>query len=240
MERIKNYIKNGKGLGFLFLLASAVIMTIFVMFVLKQTYNDMRPQIMSLADEMLPITVSDGKIVAPQDVYKRVDIKFGDNEEQSEAFPVVLDTKSENAELPKAKMGLFIMKDVIYWVMEDEVKRYPLRDGEMTKPVLEEKLDIILGMFSLVSSLVLILILFVFALIEAAILAGLGGFFLKMNKADNKFSFEMRMRLSAVIVAAIEIIGFVLSLFGVPPMLSGQFVVALLCVILFLYKEMQA
>jgi len=240
MQRIKSYIISGKGLGFLFLLAAAVLVTMFMMFILKQTYNEVRPQVMLVADEILPITVSGGKIVVPQDVYKRVDIKFGDHEEQSEVFPVVLDTKSENAELPKAKMGLFIMKDVIYWVMEDEVKRYPLHDGEMTKPVLEEKLDTILGMFSLVCSLILILVLFGFSLIEAVVLAGLGGFFLKMNKADDKFSFETRMRLSAVIVAAVEIIGCILSLLGMSLMLGGQFAVALLCVILFLYKEIQA
>ena len=153
MEKIRTYIKKGKGLGFLFLLASAVVMTIFMMFILKQTYSEMRPKVMLVADEILPITVSQGKITNPVDTYKRLDIQLGDKEE-SDIFPVVLDTRNEAAELPKAKMGLFIMSDVIYWVMEDQVKRYPLRDGEMTKPVLEEKLDTILGMFSLVMKLV--------------------------------------------------------------------------------------
>ena len=237
MEKIRTYIKKGKGLGFLFLLASAVVMTIFVMFVLKQTYSEMRPKVMLVADEILPITVSQGKITNPVDTYKRLDIQLGDNNEESEIFPVVLDTRNENAELPKAKMGLFIMSDVIYWVMEDQVKRYPLQDGEMTKPVLEEKLDAVLGVFSLFISVVLILILFVFSLVESAILAGLGGIFLKIHKADNLFSFAALMRLSAVVVATIEILGFILTLFGVPFRLGYQFVIALIAVSLFLYKE---
>ena len=236
MEKIRTYIKKGKGLGFLFLLASAVVMTIFMMFILKQTYSEMRPKVMLVADEILPITVSQGKITNPVDTYKRLDIQLGDKEE-SDIFPVVLDTRNEAAELPKAKMGLFIMSDVIYWVMEDQVKRYPLRDGEMTKPVLEEKLDAVLGVFSLAISVALILMLFVFSLVEAVILAVFGGIFLKIHKADNLFSFDALMRLSAVVVATIEILGFILTLFGVPFRLGYQFVIALIGVSLFLYKE---
>lgn len=240
MEKIKTYIKNGKGLGFLFLLAAAVVMTIFMMFILKQTYSEMRPQIMSAADEILPITVSGGKIVAPQDVYKRVDIRFGEDNANTEVFPVVLDTKGENAELPKAKMGLFIMQDVIYWIMDNEVKRFSLQDGDITKSVLEEKLDAVLGVFSLAISIVLVLMLFAFSLVEAVILAGLGRIFLKMYKAENKFSFDVLMRLSAVMIAIIEIISLIFVLFGMPILWGYQFLAGVCCVSLFLYKEMQA
>lgn len=237
MEKIRNYIKNGKGLGFLFLLASAVVMTIFVVFILKQTYTELRPQMMLVADEILPITVREGKIVQPQDVYKRVDIRLGNDENQAEVFPVVLDTKGENAELPKAKMGLFIMKDVIYWIMENEVKRFSLQDGEMTKPALEKTVDAILGVFSLIVAVVLIVMLFVFSLIETVILAVFGSLFLKACKIDNKFSFDALMRLSAVMVAIISLVGLILSLFGLPIMWIYQFLAALLCVGLFLYNE---
>lgn len=240
MEKIKTYIKNGKGLGFLFLLASAVLMTIFVIFLLKQTYNEMRPKVMLVADEILPITVSGGKITNPLDVYKRVDVQLGNDNDASDVFPVVLDTKSETTEIPKAEVGLFVMRDVVYLLMEDEVKRFPLKDGNMTKSVLEEKLDAVLGVFSLAVSMVLIAILFVFSLLETVVLAGLGGFLLKIFKTEKVFSFDVLMRLSAVMVAVIEVAGLIFSLFGLPIMWGYQFLMALFGVGLFLYNEKSA
>lgn len=240
MEKIKTYIKNGKGLGFLFLLASAVLMTIFVIFLLKQTYNEMRPKVMLVADEILPITVSGGKITNPLDVYKRVDVQLGNDNDASDVFPVVLDTKSETTEMPKAEVGLFVMRDVVYLLMEDEVKRFPLKDGNMTKSVLEEKLDAVLGVFSLAVSMVLIAILFVFSLLETVVLAGLGGFLLKIFKTEKVFSFDVLMRLSAVMVAVIEVAGLIFSLFGLPIMWGYQFLMALFGVGLFLYNEKSA
>jgi len=237
MEKIKAYIKTGKGLGLLFLLAASVLMTLFMMFFLKQAYSELRPQIMLVADEMLPITVSGGKVVAPQDVYKRVDIKIGNGGEDAGVFPVVLDTKSNADELPKAKAGLFIMKNVMYLLNDEEVKRVPLRDGELTKSVMEEKLNALAGMLSLIISVVLILMLFGFSLLEAVIAAGFGCIFLKTVKADKLLSFDGLMRLSAVVVSFIEIIGFALSLAGAPLLVGYQFILMLVCVGLFLYRE---
>lgn len=237
MEKIKNYIKNGKGLGFLFLLAASVLMTMCIMFALKQVYSQFRPQIMLAADEILPIDVRDGKIISPQDTYKKVDINLGEYNGKTEIFPVVLDTKSETSAMPKAEIGLFIMQDVVYWVMQDEVRRVQLRDGELNKNLLEEKLDSFLGISSLFISIMMIFLIFVFSLIKSLVLVLFGGLILKVKHLDKWLSFEAQMRLAAVVVAMIETCSFVLSLLGLPIMWFYQLLIEMLLVGWYIVRE---
>lgn len=237
MEKIKNYIKNGRGLGFLFLMTASVLMTMGIMFALKSVYGQIRPQIMLVADEILPINVQAGKIVSPENVYKRVDINFGESDGKVEIFPVVLDTKSEASDMPKAEMGLFLMRDVAYLIMQDEVRRIQLHDGEINKPLLEEKLDYFLGLSSLIMSVMMVAIIFIFSLIKSLILALLSGIILKAQQASSLFSFEAQMRLCAVVVASIETVCFLFSLVGLPVVWFYQFVIEMVLVSLYVVKE---
>ena len=61
MDKIINYIKKGRGLGFIFLLAVAVLKTIPIMFEMKSVYADLQPKIMLIADDFLPIKIEKGK-----------------------------------------------------------------------------------------------------------------------------------------------------------------------------------
>lgn len=61
MEKIKLYIRRGKGIGLLFLLASAVLATMFLMISLKSAYTEIKPEVVLVANEFLPITVKGGK-----------------------------------------------------------------------------------------------------------------------------------------------------------------------------------
>lgn len=77
MEKIKLYIRRGKGIGLLFLLASAVLATMFLMISLKSAYTEIKPEVVLVANEFLPITVKGGKIVEPANAYKRIELDFG-------------------------------------------------------------------------------------------------------------------------------------------------------------------
>ena len=116
MEKIKLYIRRGKGIGLLFLLASAVLATMFLMISLKSAYTEIKPEVVLVANEFLPITVKGGKIVEPANAYKRIELDFGGKGEKKDLFPVVLDTRNEVSSVPTEPQGLFITTDTVYAV----------------------------------------------------------------------------------------------------------------------------
>jgi len=206
MEKIFDYVRNGKGKGFIFLLATAVLITIFWMFFIKQQYNEFRPQLLSAANNILPITVENGKIIDPINTYKKVEIKF--SEDDKEAFPIVLDTRLENSEVPEAKAGLFLMTNEVYAISPSKIERLALKDGVWSTDKAEELLDYYVGGISLIISIVLIIVFFIGMLLKTLITAFIGRLIAKAQHKEEMLSFEVLMRLSALLIAAIEIIAF--------------------------------
>lgn len=239
MEKLANYIKNGKGLGFLFLLAASVIMTIFIMLSLKQVYADVSPQVTKIANEILPIVVKEGQIVSPENVYKKFDIHLGNYDNKIDVFPVVFDTQNESTMIPKTESGIFIMRDVIYLIMQDEVRRISFKDGEFNQSMFEEKINSFLGFSSLVVATIMILLFFVFTLVKTLILILLGKLLLKVKQPINTWATDVLVRLSAVVVAGIELLCFCLSLFGLPITWLYQFIVEIILVWLFINQEVK-
>ena len=129
MEKIINYIKNGKGLGLLFLLAGSVLITIMYMFVAKEMIKNFEPKVMLIANDFLPLTVNEQKITSPLDTYKRIEINLSDDEQSKDLFPVVLDTKNKNQDLKNEKIGLFITQDSIILKTFNDTKNLKLKDG---------------------------------------------------------------------------------------------------------------
>ncbi|MBR2274373.1 MAG: DUF1189 family protein [Alphaproteobacteria bacterium] len=238
MEKIVAYILSGKGKGLLFLFAAAVVVTFAGMLALKQFYGEFRPQLLLVADEFLPITVEKGKIVQPLGVYKKVDLKFDESADNADVLPIVLDTQQESSEVPMAKMGVFIMQDMIYAISPNKIQRIQLTDGVWTKSKIEEMLNSFVGMFSLLISVLMIGFLFVIMLIKTLIVAGIGKLLLKPMQLLNKFDFSILMRLSAVAVATIEIAAIALSLLiGVGFGILSRLLLAVLLIMLFLYRQ---
>ena len=144
MEKIKLYIRRGKGIGLLFLLASAVLATMFLMISLKSAYTEIKPEVVLVANEFLPITVKGGKIVEPANAYKRIELDFGGKGEKKDLFPVVLDTRNEVSSVPTEPQGLFITTDTVYAVTADQIRRLNLQtqqDGVLTKENFAEIMD---------------------------------------------------------------------------------------------------
>ena len=76
MEKLKNYILNGKGMGLLFLLASAVVMAVVSMFIFRSIYQDVKPSVILVAQDVLPVTIKNKEIVEPQNMYKKLSINI--------------------------------------------------------------------------------------------------------------------------------------------------------------------
>ena len=214
MGKIANYIKNGRGNGLLFILAAAVLMTMIFMFEVKDIYKEVEPQIIKAAEDILPVTVENGKIVNPVDVYKQTAIQIGEENGLKALFPIVLDTREEVSQVPTEKSGLFIMRDIVYVVSENKIERMQLQDGVLDVAKAQEYLDYFMGLMSVISSLVCVLVLYIVVLVRALITAGCGVLSLKAMKKPELFSFSALMRASAIFVATVEIICFILSSAG--------------------------
>jgi len=229
MEKIVNYVKSGKGNGLIFLLATAVLGTIFMLLILKQVYSDFRPKVVANISEILPITVENGKVVQPLDVYKRVEIKLDELNSENSVFPIVLDTKEAVSELPKEKTGLFVMRDIIYLITPNEIKRINLKDGTWTTESIGEFLDYFSNMISFVVAGVMIVVFFVFALLKTLAAAFISKWGVEYFYKKEQNNWGVFMRLNALLISFIELFSIVIGYYiGIRVGWLGEILLAVL------------
>ncbi len=240
MEKILTYIKQGKGRGLLFLLASAVLLTIVLMFTLKNAYIELKPDIVLVANEFLPITVTDGKITEPANTYKRLDLDLGGEGHKKDIFPVVLDTRSETSAIPTEPQGLFIMPDTVYMISGTDIKRFSLsmQNGVLNKENFTEIMNNVVGYLSVLVAVMMIVVVFLMYLLKTWLAALLGALGLKIMHKPDMLPFAGLMRLNAVLVAFFELAVFVVSWYSGLPITGFQtFLIVVALELLFLYRE---
>lgn len=211
MEKIWEYVKRGKGWGLLFLLAYAVLLTIFIMFNVKTVYNALEPQIGLISRDFLPLTVVQNKIVDPINTYKRMNINLGSDEQTDAFFPIVLDTRDDVSEVPQEKQGLFVMKDMVYVITQDQIRKFNLSDGVLDEKGFNEILNNTLGIISAFMAILFVIVFFIAGLIKAGIAMLFGLLGLKFMKSENVWSTDAMMRLCCLLVAGIEFLSWFLN-----------------------------
>ncbi len=212
MEKFVLYIKQGKGIGALFLLATAVLVTMIMAISLRNSYSEVKPEIMLVANEFLPLTVKDGKVVYPVDIYKKIDIDLGQQGKPEDLFSVVLDTRVEAKAPAMNELGIFITKDVVYLSSPNQIKRIQFRDGEFTKENFPEIVDGAVGTVSAIVVLVLLVFFFITYLVKAGFIVLFMALILKFLKRKELVSTSALMRMSAVTVAGVELLVFAADL----------------------------
>lgn len=236
MNRLLFYIKNGKGIGILFLLASAVLSTMFIMVSVRSIYTEFKPEIVLVANEFLPITVKDGEIIQPVNAYKKLELDLGNDQNEKNLFPIVLDTR-ENIEAPAiGKQGLFITKDTVYLASPEQIKKFKLVDGELTEDNLPQTLDNVVGYVSTWISLLFIVMWGVAYLIKTGIVVLLMRAALYLLKKQNVINLLPLMRLSSLSVAVVEFVTLIMGRFFYLNLswvivLIGEAIIVLACVL---------
>jgi hypothetical protein len=236
MKKIATYIKQGKGTGLLFLLAGAVVMTLFFIIPTKEMIRDIEPKVMLVAKDFLPITIENQKITSPIDTYKRLDVDLSFDNSEKDLFPVVLDTKNQNPDLTSEKLGLFITKDAIFAKTNTNLKRIEYIDGTYDINTFNQLYNQIMGKISLIASLVFIGFFFINLLIKAIIISLACLVISKILKQKNLLTFPSFMRLSSIIIAILEIINIIIiSVFSIPT--TGLHILLLGIILAFLYLQ---
>ncbi len=239
MEKFILYIKQGKGIGALFLLATAVLVTMVLMMSVKNLYSDAKPEVLLVANEFLPLTIENGKVVEPAGSYKKIDIDLGQKGRPEDLFSVVLDTRPD-AQTPSINdLGLYILTDNIYLVSPNQLKKVNFPDGSYTKENFPGIMDDFVGYVSAVVTLVLLVMFFMAYLIKAGFVLLFTIFALKLLKQRDLISNKPLMRLSAVAVALVELILFLLeNVFSFAVSGLVGFVIALILVWGFVFRFM--
>lgn len=213
MEKIANYIKNGKGLGLLFLLAASVLITLVIMLNVKDIYKAIHPQALLIAEDILPLTIQNHKVVAPTNAYKELNLSIGDTKTDNFSFPIVLDTRSESSEMPKAKQGLYIMTDALYMISPAQIRRIEYKnDGVIDLAAFENLANSLSSTFFIIAAIGIISAFFLSALFKTWLAALIGLFGQKFITSNTKYDIGILMRLCAVLTAGIEVLSFILSL----------------------------
>ena len=237
MEKFILYIKQGKGIGALFLLATAVLVTMVLAISLRNSYSEVKPEIMLVANEFLPLTIENGKVVQPVDTYKKVDIDLGQQGNPEDLFSVVLDTRADAKAPTMNELGIFITKDVVYFSSPNQIKSVQFQDGEFTKENFPDIVDNLVGIVSTFVVLIMLAIFFMTYLIKTGFIVLFASLVLKLLKKKELISTKALMRLSAVTVAGVELLIFVFGLmFNLATLGIVRFVIALALVLLSVLK----
>ncbi len=208
MKKIIGYIAGGQGLGVKYLALLSLVLGIIVGAAVKFYGQDGVPYAQQIADQMLPIKVVDGKIVEPQETYKVVHLRFG---EDSAPYPIplVLDTTSDTLDVNTLDPGAYISRKNIYLVKDREVRTYNL-EGSFDLPQ-DDYTGFFNSMLNWVSIIAavgafagLFIMYFMLTLIYSVCAIPLAGL------ASKKVDFDGRMRLSALAVIAAYVISWTL------------------------------
>ena len=209
MEKIFLYIKQGKGYGLLFLLATAIITTIIFSFSLKTVLNDIKPKALLVAEDFLPIEIKNKEIVSHPNTYKRTDLNFGANDKDNFILPVILDTQNPSEELTKEKTAIIITKKYFYITSPSDIKKLEYTDGTYDINYFKSFLDKSIQSTTSTFSLLAICLFFIILLLKSLILTFLNSLILKIRKTPiNK---EILMRLSALCISFIELLNLLIA-----------------------------
>ena len=225
MNRIKNYILNGQGLGIKFLAALAILASLVFAIFVRVEGAQYIPYAQEVADQMLPIKIVDGQIVEPLNTFKMAQISI-EGKSSPLALPLVLDTRVSNLDANLLPEGVYVTRTNIYTVTNNQIKVIKLEGdnfipkGDYTE-VFKSWLNwsaFILGVCGIVLLFVLYFILTMFYALCAQLIA-------KIARKD--MNFERRMRLSALVLVATYIIFLPLSFIGIDS--SLLFFVVVIC-----------
>ncbi len=209
MEKIFLYIKQGKGHGLLFLLATAVISTLLFSVNLKTVLNEIKPKALLVAEDFLPIEIKDQKLVSHPDTYKRVDLNLNFNEKDNVVLPIILDTKNSTTTLAKEKTAIVISKDYFYIHSPQKIEKIEYQDGSYDINYFKSFLEKTSTTLASTLSFTLMCFFFITFLLKTTILMFLNSLILKIKNIPSKK--DILMRLSALCISFSELLNILTS-----------------------------
>ena len=224
MTKILNYIAKGKGTGAVWLLLLAFVYTLYLSLAARAFMFDSVPYVQHVADELLPVSVKDGKIVSPENTVREITLT---GNTQNDTYSFVLDTTQDTLDTTKLTNGIYFSRLYAYTVNDDQIKTTKISSSfDLPKkdyqPILNSAIKWVVMGIAVVGIVVLFLIYFVLAIFYAYCAA------LAANLNKISLSFDTRMRLSSVAFSVVYILTFVLNMLGLHINIFLFFIIMLL------------
>ena len=235
MNKIINYISNGKGIGAIIILLISTLFSLYISLVARTAVTNSIPYIQMIADEILPIDMVNGNIRVPGNTKKVYPIysddKLGD-------YSFTIDTTTDTIDTTNTASGLYLTRSYFYSIDHNngEIKTTKLKgDLSLAKKNYTEVLKnnvkwLVIAIFiiSLIAYFISYLLLNIFYAYCASIAE-------KLSKQN--LNFDKKMRLSAVALSAVTLFSFVLSFANIN--LSWiVFIVLVICLQIILAKKL--
>ena len=121
MQHIVNYILRGKGYGLCRLLLFSVVLSLFFSIVIKRFGNNYAPALQNVAQQILPIKVTDGIIAEPEGIDRTIQVQLSENLPEF-TFPLYFNTTVDSLDTQNLQPGIYITRRTVYSVSNDKVE----------------------------------------------------------------------------------------------------------------------
>lgn len=224
MNKIKGYVLNGKGIGAFVLFALAFAVSVYFAVILRSGLIEAVPLMQDVADKVLPIEIKNGVVVNPENTVKVIDFNEQNHEadvknaEEYANLPVlVIDTTQDTLDTASLKQGLYLSRTTLYAVKTGEVRVIKLQNNTnliLPKQDYTEEFKTAIKWTALLMAACGTVIAFLVFLILTVFYAYLAGVAAWINKTT--LAFDVKMRLSSVLFAAVYIIAELADAAGFP------------------------
>ena len=213
MNKILNYISNGKGIGSIIILLISTLLSLYIALISRSFVSQSIPYIQIVANEILPIKMTNGIITTPYNTKKVYPISSDDKIGE---YSFTIDTTTDTLDTTNLKSGLYLTRTHFYSInnYKGEIKSTKLQgDFTLEKKDYTETLKgyvkwfvIAIFLISLIAYFISYLLLNIFYAYCTIIAAKI------YNKELN---FDKKMRLSIVALSAVVFFSFILKFAGI-------------------------
>ena len=208
MNKILNYIKNGRGYGLKFLILYSLLLSVIFAFQIKGLGDDFVPEMQNAADKILPIKIENGAIIEPNNEIKSVNLNFG-----GIIFPFVLDTTVDTIDPIGLKPGIYVTRKALYSVSDKDTRVVDFQQNmDLLQGNYVSLFKKVVWAVTIITALIGWFIPFLGYALCAILYAFCGKLVAKCKKMP--INFATAMRLSVVCYFATLLLLLVLGLFG--------------------------
>lgn len=230
MNKMKNYVLHGKGIGALWLFVFALLLSFWLTYRLNGVLPQTVPYIQRFADDVLPIKIENGQVVEPQNTLKSLKYTVS-----GEPFVVEIDTTKDVLGEEAHKAGFYLTKSYFYTVSNQEIRRRALsEDLDLPKqdytPLLYKAVDWTVASVALLGPI----LTFFYFLIGVLFYAFCCSLACTLNKTE--LSFKAKMRFNTVLFIGLYAILTIAGGFGLNLSTFAFFCMMLVLQIIFVKK----
>lgn len=230
MNKLFNYIRNGKGIGALFLLALSVIYVTVIAITFSLDSKEIIEKTQKVSEQLLPLKIENRVLVEPLNERREASFNIGE-----EKISFAVDSTVDSFDPSTLSQGIFLSRKNIYIVSSAQTKIEAYGENlTLPKGDYRDAITQFLYMIKWTVILVALVALFVMYLIFTLFYAFCAGILASILK--KKMTFDAKMRLSALCFSAIVLISTILDIVGINLNWMIFFIFVLALQFLYLFK----